>query len=306
MNLHKIILLLSFIMIGITSLISITIKYDKEIYELSFQELKNFKQYEIKTERDKNGVFKKETWLGASLKDILNTFSIIDFEKMKVVASDNYMVRFDFAEIEEKEPIIAYSVNGKDLKEKNFRLIAPQKRDMFWIRDISGFIVEDKNEMNHPEMIFIAENILSKMPLQTDPKPFKRVTSYYLENILEKIFPIRTGEYLLVSKDGVRHTLDFDSYLSKAVLTFENGNYSFKSPQMPAGMWIKNLAFIQKDEIGILFVNQFTNWQDIMKLMNIDKLPNSIVGYSVGKSKKIEINDSFDQEFLKKMEKLEW
>jgi len=288
------------------NLMSFTIKYGNETYEVSFQELRDLKSYEIHTERDKDGEFKSETWKGASLKDILNKFSIEDFRKLQVAATDNYMVRFDFEEILTDDPIIAYSVNGKDLEDEYVRLIAPNKRDMFWIRDIAGIIIEDKIEMYDPEMIFIAENFLDRKPLQKDPEPFEDATGYFCRELLEEIFPSQDGEYLLVAKDGVRHTLDFEGYLSKAVLINEDGKYFFKSPHMPAGMWMRDLAYIQKDEVGIIFIDQFTNWHDVKKLLNWINFPDNFIGYSLGEPISIPLDSEFDKELLMKLERLEW
>ena len=302
----KKIIILNLSMAIVFNLMSFTIEFGKEIYEVSFQELRDLNSYEIRTERDKNGVHKSEIWIGASLKDILDKFSIKVFEKLQVVASDNYMVRFDPEEIKAAEPIIAYSVDGKDLENEYIRLIAPHKRDMFWIRDIARFIIEEKSELYDPEMIFIAENILNRMPLQTDPEPFTDVTGYFCRELLDEVFPTLDGEYLLVAKDGVRHTLEFNNYLSKAALINGDGKYSFQSPQMPAGMWIKDLAYIQKDEIGIIFIDQFTNWHDMKKLLNWIKFPDIFVGYSQGKPLLIDLNLPMNPELIKELEKFEW
>jgi len=302
---EKLLVTIIFFVLSTLNLLSITIVYGNESHDFTFQEIKKFKHHEIQTEREKKGEFKKEKWVGATLKDILTKFSIKEFEKLQVIASDNYMVRFDFDEITETEPIIAYSVNGKDLEEKNFRLIAPQKRDMFWIRDISGFKVEYKNELQNPEIVFIAERILQKKPIQKEPEPFKNVSGYFLKELFETVFPLQTGEYLIIGKDGVRHTLDYNDYLSKSVLIHENGKYDFKSPQMPAGMWLKEIAYMQKDEIGVLFINQFTNWHDLQKLLNWDNCPDIVTIYSNGNSRKIKPDELFEQE-IKTIEKIEW
>jgi len=302
----KKIIILCLTMAVVFNLMSFTIEFGKEIYKVSFQELRDLNSYEIKTERDKNGEHRSEIWIGASLKDILDKFSIKEFEKLQVVASDNYMVRFDPDEIEAAEPIIAYSVDGKDLENEYVRLIAPRKRDMFWIRDITKFIVEEKSEMYDPEMIFIAESILNRKPLHTNPEPFMDVTGYFCRELLEEVFPTPEGEYLLVAKDGVRHTLEFNNYLSKAALINDEGKYSFQSPQMPAGMWIKDLAYIQKDEIGIVFIDQFNNWHDLKKLLNWIKFPDALIGYSQRKPLLIDMELPMNTELIKELEKLEW
>ncbi|KQC07654.1 MAG: hypothetical protein APR54_05770 [Candidatus Cloacimonas sp. SDB] len=252
---------------SIMNLMSLTIEHGNNSYELTWQEVKNFSPVELKTEREKDGEIKKETWLGSPLKAILTHFSITDFVKLQVAATDNYMVRLDFNEITEREPILAYSLNDEQLNEENFRLIVPGKRDMFWIRNISRIIIETEEEMDHPDIIFLAEKILQRKPLRTNPEPFEDVTGYYFKDIIEEVFPFSEGEYLLIAQDGIRHKLDYDNYLKKASLIMSDGNLALQSPQMPAGMWIKDITYIQKEETAIVFINEISEWKDLHKLL---------------------------------------
>jgi len=252
---------------SVMSLMSLTIEHGTSSYELTWQQIKNFSPVQLKTEREKNGEIKNEDWLGSSLQAILKHFSITDFVKLQVAATDNYMVRLDFKEITEREPIIAYSLNGEQLDEENFRLIVPAKRDMFWIRNISRIIIEAKDQLDHPEIIFLAEKILQRKPLRTNPEPFEDVTGYYFNDIIEEVFPFSEGEYLLVAKDGIRHKLNYNNYLRKASLIMFDGNLDLQSPQMPAGMWIKDLIYIQKEETAIVFINEIKAWEELHKLL---------------------------------------
>jgi len=61
--------------------------------------------------------------------------------------------------------------------------------------------------------------------------------------------------------------------LKDAVLVLEDGNYDLKSPAMPAGMWIKNLSYIQNDERAILFLQNFETWTEIQKIFDWQNLP---------------------------------
>ncbi len=256
------------VIVGFMNTHAILLESGKNIIELSTQVLTELPQKEILTEREKNGEVKIETWQGPLLLDILINNSIEDYNKIQIAASDNYMVRLEKDEITDHAPIIALTRNNEVLGEKEFRLIIPGKRDMFWIRDIARIAVEDIEQMPPPQKIFIAETILSRKPLLQDPEPFADAAGYFLRDLLQEVYAMQAGSYLLVARDNVRHTLDFDNYLAKAVLLKSETGFAMQSPQMPAGMWIKDLAYIQKDEIGIIFSDQFNNWQEILELLD--------------------------------------
>jgi len=292
------------ILLSIIQLNSLTFQTSKTSIEITANELKSFDKKDITTERNKDNVYRKQLWSGTSISDILAKYNVTEFEEIRIVASDNYMVRFNQNEINKDDPIIAYIVDGKNLKEEKFRLIASQKRDMFWISSISKIIVDKKVEMFNPETIYVAENLLHKLPLENELEPFKKVTGYFLRNLLE-IFPYKNGDYLLMGKDGVKHILDYDKYLSKSVLVKSENGYFFKSPQMPAGMWIKNLGYIQKDDMCIVFTDQFSNMKDVAELVKWTNLPKEIKLITDEKKYNVKFNEDFKELNIEEVKKIE-
>lgn len=247
---------------------ALNIESGSKSYEIPLNNLSDFPQLEITTTREKQDELKKEIWSGPLLIDILNKFEITEYDRLQIVAADNYMVRLASSEISSTAPIIATLRNGIALEEKDFRLILPEKRDMFWIRDIARIIVEQKKQLPPPSKLFVAETILGRKPLINNPEPFADVAGYFIRDLLQEVYPMQTGEYWLLARDGVSHMLDFNNYLIKGALIKDGTGFSLQSPQMPAGMWIKDLAYIQKEEIGIIFIDQFQNWQQVMQLLS--------------------------------------
>jgi len=301
---NKIIIFLGIIMLA-CPLLTLTIQNNQQSYEISLEEIKSFRSLEISTEREKDGEVKNDTWQGSSLLDVLSKYSITDFARLQVIASDNYMVRYEQDEITDQSPILAYNRNGEDLSVEYLRLIAPEKRDMFWIRDIARILVEADTKLFRPEVIYIAENLLSAKPLRPDPHPFEDVEGYFCKDLLEGIFPMLEGEFMLIAKDGVRHSLDYNNYLAEAVLIFDEGNYALQSPQMPAGMWIKDLAYIQQDETAVLFVDQFTDWSLVKEFLNCQDEA-QVTAVSAERSAVILFSEPYTSSQLKGFERLEW
>ncbi|NQV17084.1 MAG: molybdopterin-dependent oxidoreductase [Armatimonadetes bacterium] len=265
----KIILFL--ILIIFLKLSSITIIHQDHEYEL-----KNFKQFEsveIQTFREKKSEKITENWQGIALVQILDKFQIEDYQELKFFSFDNYLIRLQKDDIFNYNPIIAIYRNGEKLPEDNLRLIVPGMRDMFWIQNLERIEIVINTDTSIPQTIFVAENILKNKPLRTNLKPFINVIGFKFYDLVVDVFPILQNEFLLIGKDGIRQKLDYETYLKDAILVFEDNDYNLKSPTMPAGMWIKNLSYIQNDERAILFIRKFESWIEIQKILDWQNLP---------------------------------
>ena len=262
------------VLIFFIKLSSITIIHRNHEYEL-----KNFEQFElleIKTVREKKSTKITENWQGIALIQILDKFKIKDYKELKFLSSDKYLIRLQKEDIINFNPIIAIYRNGEKFPEDKLRLIIPEMRDMFWIQDLERIETVINSERLFPKTIFIAENILKNKPLRTNLKPFINVIGFKFYDLVQDVFPVLHNEFLLIGNDGIQHKLDYETYLKDAVLVFEDNDYNLKSPAMPAGMWIKNLSYIQYDERAVLFLQNFENWTEIQKILDWQNLPEKI------------------------------
>ena len=273
------------------NLSSITIIHQNNEFKI-----KNFEQFEsveIQTFREKKSKKIIENWQGIALIQILNKFQIEDYQELKFFSDDNYLIRLKRKDIINFNPIIAIWRNGEKFSEDKLRLIVPEMRDMFWIQNLERIEVVINTETIMPQTIFIAENILKNKPLRTNLKPFINVIGFKFIDLVQDVFPILQNEFLLTGKDGIRHKLDYETYLKDAVLVLEEGNYDLKSPAMPAGMWIKNLSYIQNNDRAILFIQNFESWTEINKILDWQNLPEKIQITTEEKNINIKTHTSF-------------
>ena len=273
---------------------------------ITVNQLKNHKMIQFHTERTKNGKFKSEDWKGVQLSTILKENGITDYKMIKFTSADNYLVRLSKAQISKHKPIIALYKNGKELSAEKIRLIGKTLRDMFWIQGISIIETENGFENKFPHTIFMAENILKNQTMRTELPPFTPAKGYFFFDLVSKIFPIEHQDFLLVGRDGISHRLNFDKYLSKAALVYDDGNYSLKSPQMPAGMWIKNLSFIQTEGKGIAFVRQFKNPLELAELLKLKLKTNKLTVKSDSGVKKVSAETPFSDKQWENAVKFVW
>jgi hypothetical protein len=252
---------------------SITIIDGEKTTEVSLKELQSKPQIELKTHRDKDGKIKDDVWVGADLRDILIEFEISNYDQLRFTSEDNYQVRLTKQEIKEFSPIIALQRNGEELNEEKLRLVVPQIRDMFWIQGIVSITTEQENDMPVPYTLFIAEKIIEDIEIIPDPEPFKNMQGFFFIDLVAAKYPMLQGEFWLVSADGVSHKLDFEKYLRNAVIIVDEGKYNLQSPDMPGGMWIKNLAYIQMLDRAIFFKDKLNNLHNMSKLLGWKELP---------------------------------
>ena len=209
---------------------------------------------QVKTEREKDGEVKNDEWMGVPLSTILMKNNVTNFDQLIFTSSDQYLVRIKKNDINDNT-ILATMRNGK--KMDGVRLIDPDLRDMFWINDLASITTELLQVKQSPTLIYNGIKLLAEQKIISQPGNFINSEGYYLDTIISDYFPILQGEFFIQGIDGVSHKLDYQTYLKQAVLLKENDGLFLKSPAMPAGMWIKNFIYLQKDERAVLFSTDF-------------------------------------------------
>jgi len=298
----KKLILFSFIILSVT-LSAITIIDGENTHEINLEKLNSYMQSELKTHREKDGKIKDDLWIGTSLKDILAELQISNYDQLRFTSEDNYQVRLTKQEIDEYSPIIALQRNGKELNEEKLRLVVPQIRDMFWIQGIVSVTTEQNDDMPVPHTLFVAERIIEIIKIKPDPEPFTNVEGLFFIDLVAAKYPFLQGEFWLVSADGVSHKLDFEKYLRNAVLIVDEGRYNLQSPDMPGGMWIKNLAYIQMFDRAIFFKDQMQNLHNMSKLLGWKTLPASFIDQE---DNKIDPKLGFDESAWENVKKVTW
>ena len=268
--------------------------------------LDSYEKVELATHRSDDGEEKDDDWIGIKLIDILQEYSISNYDKICFTSSDNYLVRISKEDILNKKVILALVRNGMTLDNEHIRLVIPEIRDMFWIQDISTIKTESISDIPFPHTLYFAEPIINKTQIRDELPPFIKVTGYTFPNIMSQVFPFLKDEMLIVGKDGVKHNLDYDKYLKNALLIKNGDSFDLKSPDMPAGMWIKNLAYVQIFDVAVIFKSHFTSLTDVNSILNWNSFPAEVILHFGENNKKQSSNENFKTGNWNKAEWLEW
>ncbi|MDD3050444.1 MAG: molybdopterin-dependent oxidoreductase [Candidatus Cloacimonetes bacterium] len=218
----------------------------------------NLTEIEITTEREKEGIVKKDIWQGISLTDILNNLNFKQYQSIVFKSEDNYQIELSAEDIESTKPIIALKLNGEKPRYAN-RLIVPEKREMYWIQNIATIELLQEDFLVSPVVIYIAESILKTKPIRKELPPFVDVSGYTLYDLLKETDLHTEGVFFMQSSDDISHKLDYQTLLKEAVLVKEDRHYHLRSISFPGGMWTKNLMYLQSDDKAILFRDSCEN-----------------------------------------------
>ncbi|MEA2096687.1 MAG: molybdopterin-dependent oxidoreductase [Candidatus Cloacimonadota bacterium] len=298
--------IIGIILFASTMLFSIELVDSDRIINLERSKLDSYEKIEISTHRNKDGEEKNDIWIGVKLADVLQEYNITNYDKLCFISSDNYLVRVSKEDVLDNNSILALIRNGKTFDDEHIRLVIPRIRDMFWIQDISTIKTESISDIPFPHTIYFAKPILLNTQIRDELPPFVKVSGYTFSEIMSQAFPFLKDEMLIVGKDGVKHSLDYDKYLKNAVLIKTGDSFDLKSPDMPAGMWIKNLAYVQIFDVAVIFQHHFTSLSEVNDLLKWNNLPEEVILHFEKKTNKQNSNEKFNIKNWSKAEWLEW
>jgi len=219
----------------------------------SINQLHRTKLENFETIRDKDGSSFTEQWQGINLINWLTERQYTEFHSLRLESSDNYMVRINRAELDSMPGFIALKRDGKWLDSTQVRIIFPRQREMFWIRGLSSIFLEDFKPVPPPKQLFIWDALKSELVLKTGQEPLVNVSGYLLDDVMRQIFHAEEGSVVLVARDGLKNRLDYPKHLKSALFEVtEDGTLNLISHILPAGMWLKDIVYMQCGPYGII------------------------------------------------------
>lgn len=254
---------------------------DSSLRSYDLPRLKSYSQEDFQTVRQKDGKTLTENWQGINLHKWIKDNEFGSFQSIRFESNDNYMVRIHKAELDTMEGFIALNKENAVLDSTEIRVIFPAHRDMFWVRGVTRIYLEEFKPVPHPAQIFIWESVSSKLELILEPTPFVKISGYTFDEIMRKVFRLDEGSVVIVSRDGLKSRLEYPRHLKGSVLEKTADNeLNLKSPVIPAGMWLKDIVYIQCGPYAVLkhdFIYRIPalaktlDWQDISIIDSVIK-----------------------------------
>ncbi len=238
--------------------------------QVAYDELVALPRQDVETVREKDGELRRDIWQGIRfdlwLKPrLLDAFNVIRFE-----SEDRYMVSLSKAEWDTLACWLVFGQGGKVFEEQSLRLIFPALRDQKWVRGLDRVVLENFDPLKLPARFEFLDQKLSADKLVQDPAPFVNAKGYYFKDLLPLSAREKSCPVVLYSQDGMKLALDYPFHLEGAILEVTDDGFNLKSPQIPGGMWLKRIIFIQMGDTALIdthnidtlvALNRVMDWQ---------------------------------------------
>lgn len=214
--------------------------------------LASLPRVEVETIREKDGESRNDSWSGFRFDEWLNRVVGKPFEVIRFESDDRYMVSFSKVEFAAQPCWLVFSQNGKTFADNSLRLIFPGLRDMKWVRGLERIVLEDFNPLQLPKRFEFLEERLKEETQRQDPAPFVDIRGYYFADLLPLSARQDTVNAVFYSADGMKLALEYPKHLEGAIIEFGDDGFNLKSPQIPGGMWLKNIVYIQIGDTALI------------------------------------------------------
>lgn len=241
--------------------------------EISNFELHKHPTQEIKTSREKDGVVRLNNWDGFRFDLWLKEQNPGDYSSIRFESSDRYQVNLTKAEFESLESYLVTAQDGIKFENYSLRLIFPSLREMQWIRDLQRIVLENFNPLPRPQRFYLLESFLAGQKLKKEPKPFVKIEGWFFSDLLKPLSNETDKQVILFSRDGLKQRLRYPFHLEGAVLENSAEGYNLQSPQIPGGMWVKDIIYLQCDREALISRSSLNRLIDLAKLLSWETGP---------------------------------
>ena len=273
--------MLALLLIGmIMSLFGLRIiEKDGRIREIENSFFGTLTQEEISTERVREEGIRRDNWRGIRFDNWLRENGLTDWTVIRFESDDRYQVSFEKVAFDTTSCWMMTQQNDESFAPENYRVIFPHLSQNHWIRNISKVVLEDFRPAPRPKKIHSMELILSRLTQVQDPAPFVGISAYRFEDILRKLGAGRRSDVILISRDGFKLGLKYPDDLRGAVLEAGDEGFNLKSPQIPGGMWVKDIIYIQAGKQAAL------QGAELRKLIDL----NGLLSWNLGTRAKVKL-----------------
>jgi hypothetical protein len=241
---------------------------------------------ELKTSREKDGVVRLNNWQGFRFDVWLKEQDLGQFSNIRFESEDKYLVTLSSEEFQAMESWIVVAQDEKDFEGNSLRLIFPSLREMQWVRDLSRVVLENFKALPYPSKFMLMKPFLDSQNLLNEPKPFVNTEGWYFSEFLPQLSESKEHQVVFYSRDGLKQNLNYPYHLEGAVLEkTKEDTYNLKSPQIPGGMWLRDIVYLQCDGTALIEQSSLNSLIALHKLLGWDSNPG--LSFSIHKADEV-------------------
>lgn len=174
---------------------SLSLEYPSgNIYEIDYEDYPEAKLQSIVTQRSAEGGGSRETWLGLSLKSLLDTGGETDWDIARIKSKDNYETTVNRVELRADSAFLALYKNGEKLSGYDVRIIFPEGHESSWIRNLQSIEMEPLHSLPPLQI-----RPLEMLPLMVHPE--SSLARISLAALVTRGIRLPAAEIVIISQD---------------------------------------------------------------------------------------------------------
>lgn len=228
---------------------------EKEI-EITVEKLRTYESVTREvTSVNSSGKENKFKATGCLLEDVLKDlgYSQKSLQSIRLVAGDGYSMDVPKEVVNLRDIILAYEIDGEELEDKSkpIRVVIPEERAMYWVRNLSKIEVLESVEQSTSKKIIFLEAV-ADLVSQED---------YIYYDSTDKAIKIEelASNYINQKDSSSTYIKAVDGLEKNETISIFNSGYikitgkdapMFLSPDVPKGMYVKNILWFSQGDVG--------------------------------------------------------
>ncbi len=198
---------------------------------------------------------------GVPLMEVLRSkgIDLTSFNSVKPVSCDGYSIEIPEDILKKREILLAYKIDGQPINDKSkpVRIIVPDERAMYWARNVVKIELLDKRETVETGKIVFLETAYKNLEKTKYMYQDSYDPAVKISDLLSKYGSTSGNELYFVSRDGLKRTETKENALVSLIKISGKASPLFLSPDLPGGMFIKEIMTFKHDNICFFSLESF-------------------------------------------------
>lgn len=186
---------------------------------------------------------------GVPLREVLKSkgIDLNSFNSVRPVSGDGYSIEIPEEILLKRIVLLAYEIDGELLNDKSkpVRIIVPDERAMFWARNVVKIELVNRQEVSGTCRIVFLETAYKNLEKTEYMYQDSYDPAVKISDLLSDYDSENGNELYFVSEDGLKRTETKENALMSLIKISGKASPLFLSPDLPGGMFIKNIVLFK-------------------------------------------------------------
>lgn len=222
---------------------------------------------------------------GVLLEDLLEehlAISLSGIYSIRFIAGDGYAIEVPPEIVQDREIILAYEMYGEPLDEKKkpLRVVIPDERTMYWVGNLVEIELIEGHDIKEITGIVFIDSLVKVLEVQDYDYYGSSDRAVLTADLLMEFREKQEQDFIIMlSSDGLEKNEEKEIFKNGYLKITGDGAPAFLDPELPNGMWVKNIfalfygqtAYVSAFQSMNMFENIETEGKSGIYLENIIK-----------------------------------